>query len=142
MTYILFQTFHVQLSLIINRFDIMNSVRRHYWLWWMNNLRRCRLQISKSLYSTFYLSIINAESSVLVVCTGLGTVKIDLKLIMNENKLSQHDLGTLCLESLHPQIFDFACVNVNEYLQRQAYQYQLERPCRPPSNKWTIGIFS
>ena len=102
MTYFLFQTFHKQLSLIINRFDIMNSVRRHYWLWWMNKLRR--YQISKYLYSTFYLSIINAESSVLVVCTGLGTVKIDLKLIMNENKLSQLDLGTLCLESLHPKI--------------------------------------
>ena len=37
-----------------------------------------------------------------------------MKLIMNENKLSQYDLGTLCVESLHAKIFDFACVNVNE----------------------------
>ena len=54
----------------------------------MNNLRR--YQISKSLYSTFYLSVVNAESSVLVVCAGLGTVKIDLKELydgMNENQL-------------------------------------------------------
>ena len=75
----------------------------------MNNLRR--YQISKSLYSTFYLSVVNAESSVLVVCAGLGTVKIDLKELydgMNENQLYPLDLGTLFLQTLHPHILDFA----------------------------------